>query len=344
MFIQKLNREIKNHMLAWSSLEQQLLADEVGKFDVETDDVCFEADGSMTLDGVKGYQMEDGAQTQIISRFVPKGVSYLRLCQSEPELFSQNMNHWVYENLGKNYLIRTRETPEGKTVRAVLSDRYGIMDNLALFYGIKDKYRDDFAPVDMALSAAQFHLRLAHKEGQDISRYDSGDLVCGGLHFSNSEVGASALAARVITYRLVCTNGMISPETLSQQKKRHLGSSQGMRRFLEHTLEVSGQQMEYLLYMLKQSHMDGFLPNESHSLVRYLGKRQKWSHSLTQAIERELLLESKTKFGLIQAITAVAKRQRPDERLQLEAQAGNLLTQDVRRMAQLALAESQLTA
>lgn len=345
MFIQKLNDQIHKHALDWSEIERKLVLDEMGKQDIETDDLHFEPDGSITVDGITGYRMQEGSENQIISRFVPKGVQYLRSCIEEPSLFAQNMNHWAYKQLGKKYLVRTRETLDGqKYVRAILSDRYAIMDHMELFEGIQNQFRDEFVPVNMALNAAQFHLRLAHREGRDISRYDTGDLVHGGLHFSNSEIGIGALLAQVITYRLVCTNGMLSPDELSRARKRHLGNHQDMKVYLQRTLKESGALMEEVLQLLDRSQQMGFHPMAAPPLVQYLGDRFKWSQPLRKLIDSALMFENKNAFGLIQAMTAVARNMRPDERLQLEKQAGSLLQQDVPSLAQLALAEAKLAA
>ncbi|MEM2151423.1 MAG: DUF932 domain-containing protein [Candidatus Bathyarchaeia archaeon] len=130
------------------------------------------------------------------------------------ELLAENINAWLGEK--ERRLIRILD---GK-IRAILSDRYRMIDNYDLVFLALDEfkkketveiYRIDFT--EMMLYIKAIDRTLAESIRQE-------DIVYGGLIIRNSEVGASALRIEPFILRKVCNNGLILPYAL---KKIHLG-------------------------------------------------------------------------------------------------------------------------
>lgn len=96
-----------------------------------------------------------------------------------------------------------------------------------------------------------------------------------------------------------------------------------------------------MLDLLKHSHTDTFYPELAPALVNYIGKRYKWSKSIIENVIQRLPQEKFNKFGLIQAITEVAKK--TPNRVIYETDASRVLNlQNLSQMATIASREISL--
>ena len=172
--------------------------------------------------GGEGFELTPGAHQQLSTRLKVPGRYYDRLLFDHPDL----LEHQVNALLHREPEMRLVRTLDGKA-RALLSDSYKRLDHDALLEAVLPRLSE--AQID--LDASVFYLeeeRLEMKLVLPRTRGEvrKGDVVTHALHITNSEVGASRLRITPMLYRLVCTNGMIAPESLSQDRvdRVHLGS------------------------------------------------------------------------------------------------------------------------
>jgi len=128
------------------------------------------------------------------------------------ELLADNVNAWLQ---GERRLIRILD---GK-VRAILSDRYRIIDNYDLVFLALDEFqkKETIGIYRIDLTETMLYIKAIDRTLTDIIKEQ--DIVYGGLVIRNSEVGASALRIEPFIFRRVCSNGLILPKIL---KKIHL--------------------------------------------------------------------------------------------------------------------------
>ena len=157
--------------------------------------------------------LTDHAFDQLAHRIAPTRnfCAYAKACP--PNLRTINLNYWLHHNGNgdKDILLRTvkGETP---IIRAVLSGRYEVFDDLELVEALHDLPRIADAQVRwLDVSETSSHFRITWPEERAAIKV--GDVVERGIHISNSEVGCRAVRIQPLLFRLKCTNG--STKTLS---------------------------------------------------------------------------------------------------------------------------------
>jgi hypothetical protein len=156
------------------------------------------------------------AHGQLASRLgIPK-VYYDRMRSENPQLLDANVNSW-FDRKPERRLIRTMDG----AARAVLSDRYRIIDNLDLIEAtlppILAQPEYDFVSCEITETRMYIKVVLPRIQGE----VKVGDPVQAGVVISNSEVGAGAINVQPFLFRLVCLNGMIAEDF--GQRRYHLG-------------------------------------------------------------------------------------------------------------------------
>lgn len=180
-------------------------------------------DGKVELKGQGIFELTDNAHSQIAQRLkIPKQY-YDRMKVEAPQLWTSNVDHWLHNNREKR-LVRTLD---GK-VRAFLSDRYRALDNLELMETVLPvlAQRKDIKFESSQVTSDKLYLKCFFTDLEKTVTESSqvNDIIRGGLLISNSETGNGSLQVAPMTYRLVCTNGMISPTAM---KKYHVGRGNG---------------------------------------------------------------------------------------------------------------------
>jgi len=158
---------------------------------------------------------------------IPRPYYNRMLEEGKTELLADNVNAWIGDK--ERRLVRTLDG----NARAILSDRYRIMDNydimmltLQQFVEQKDKgneveiQRCDVTDTHMYIKGVMPHTQ---------EEIRSGDSVIRGVVVRNSEVGAGAFSVEPFLVRLVCQNGMIGEKTLN---KVHLGRQKDVGELL----------------------------------------------------------------------------------------------------------------
>lgn len=135
------------------------------------------------------------------------------------QLAAENMNSWIDE-YGRSLFIREY----GERVRAVLSDRYMVLDAPVILETLTDLVNpDDFTIRGFFLNEERFHARIVMNEMLQIS----GEDLFAGIQVDSSDVGRSIINIQFLIFKQVCTNGLIvSHADYELFKKRHLGNSQ----------------------------------------------------------------------------------------------------------------------
>lgn len=158
---------------------------------------------------------------------------YKKMRNEAPELLARNINEWIPGN--KKLLLRTLD----HNIRAVLSDRYKIMDNHDLLLSCLEEFKDMGAELHRAdLTDSHMYIKAIIPHSEEEIR--KGDLVVPGVIIQNSEVGAGAFKVLPFMLRKVCDNGMIGETTIS---KIHLGRQQdtGIIQFSQETQIAENQ-------------------------------------------------------------------------------------------------------
>jgi hypothetical protein len=184
----------------------------------------------LNLDQTGTFGITSTAHRQLASKLEIPQVYYDRMLSTTPELLSQNINHWIGE--GKPRLIRTLD---GKA-RAILSDRYKIIDNDDVFMlSIREMSEShmDFHKADLT----ENHMYIKAVSTTTQAEIRKGDVVQAGIVIRNSETGLSSFAVEPFILRLACINGLIIPD--AGLSKAHLGRKNFEGRYSRETQELN---------------------------------------------------------------------------------------------------------
>jgi hypothetical protein len=280
------------------------------------------------------YPLTEWAHLQLAEKLqIPKKYYDRMRFQGKNWLLAENINAWLPEK--ERRLIRILD---GR-IRAILSDRYRIMDNYdVLFLALEEfKNRETVEVYRADLTETMFYLKAIDR-GLTAEVRDK-DVVRGGLIIRNSEVGASAFKVEPFVLRKICMNGLIGEHSL---KKIHLGRQTletGEIDWSDETRELEdralwakirdiikatfdGKIFGYWVEKLKEStEIEVEKPKVAvENLVKFYGLSQE---------QRDFLLmhfSEKTKYGLVDVVTTLAREAgNVDEQVRLEEVGGKIL-------------------
>lgn len=179
------------------------------------------------------------AHNQIAARLGIPRKYYRRMKGDAPALLAENVNTWT-ARAERNYLARTfkpRQADSGNgTLRALLSDRYKVIDNLDLLYAVLDAIRETGMNVNIQSCDLSSRRMYVSVNAPDIT-FDADDLMTGyrnpegnrfsptltaGLIFSNSETGHGSFQVLPRPTANVCTNALTWKD--DRIRRVHLGS------------------------------------------------------------------------------------------------------------------------
>lgn len=290
------------------------------------------------------------ARSQITERCGIPGDFGRRLFEQFPDLFTTNVNRLLPE--GRSLL----RILDGAT-RAVLSDRYRVLDNHDLFFTAFREAQAVGAQTSRAtLTDDGFELRfivpdwaerIEYQRQSGAGRYHTGHSeFAPGVYIRNSETGRGGLVVSPFILDLVCSNGMIAETRLRQV---HLGSRLAEGILSQEAADADAQAIWLRVRDLIRATFDrdGFA-----AIVRRLAETGQWelanpvaavnlvarnaglTDSDRQAILNELISPAhdrtagNTVLGLLNAITQHAQTyetSNPDKATALETFAGQLL-------------------
>ncbi len=237
-------------------------------------------------------------------------------------------------------LVRTMENKKHEAyMRAFLSDTYRVLDNMDLAHHaiipVFDEITDlqivscdvsDEAMYIKAINPDQIY-NIAPKQAR------VGDIVEAGVVIKNSEVGSGRLIIEPFFNRKACMNGMISND--ASMARRHIGRKNSLMdewdpefaneiytdetKFLDdlaffnkvkdtlHAMFLNDEKFMKILGRLMEAKKEP-ITGHSRAAVTEVTKRFQLSAGESESVYDELVRSGDlTKFGLTQAITAVAR-------------------------------------
>ena len=164
------------------------------------------------------FDVTSHAHRQIGDRIGIPAKYYNRMLTKAPELLQANVNHWFQTN-PEQRMIRTL----GESARAFLSRRYRRLDNFDLAEAVLPTLlqMEGAQVMSCELTETRMYLKVVTAKVQ--ADVKVGDPVQAGVCISNSEIGMGALRVEPLVYRLVCTNGMVTPDRSARNRFTHLG-------------------------------------------------------------------------------------------------------------------------
>ena len=267
--------------------------------------------------------------------------TYYRRMQDEeqPELLASNINTWMQKKPHK-VTVRTLD----RNVRAIVSDKFRTLENRDLAFLTLDCMTKAGAMVVRAdLSDKHMFIKATTPKMQGEIRV--GDIVQGGLLIRNSEVGASRLAIQPFVNRLKCANGMVIAEMLGGTgfSQIHLGGSKkaGVYQFSDQTMQLENLAIfSKIRDVIRQTFEPDWF-NQTVAMLKATAENKVplperaignvvdmagLSDSTRDSILRAYLGEpDPTQYGIVQAVTAVAKAiESPEDRVSMEELGGRL--------------------
>ena len=169
-------------------------------------------------DTTQTFDVTSHAHRQIGDRIGIPAKYYNRMLTRAPELLQANVNHWFQTN-PEQRMIRTL----GESARAFLSRRYRRLDNFDLAEAVLPTLlqMEGAQVMSCELTETRMYLKVVTAKVQ--ADVKVGDPVQAGVCISNSEIGMGALRVEPLVYRLVCTNGMVTPDRSARNRFTHLG-------------------------------------------------------------------------------------------------------------------------
>jgi hypothetical protein len=275
--------------------------------------------------GTERFTLRETAHQQLAERLeIPKAY-YDRMKDHAPGLFAENVRYWL-QHSERQYLIRTLDSQ----ARAVLSDRYRVLDNDDLANVALPVLTDHgFEIVSAEITERKFYLKAVTPKIQ--AEIKPGDVVQAGIVLSNSEIGQGTLKIEPLLFFLVCTNGLVMPEASMRRQHvgRYLGELEAAERYYR---DETRQADDYAFWLkvrdvlrgtLQEPAFVGFLDKirgaaeqpiaaDPFAVVEVTAKRHRLNDGEKNAVLRHFLgghsgKPELTRYGLMQAITRASQ-------------------------------------
>ncbi len=278
--------------------------------------------------GLTGY-----AHNQMADKLgIPRKYYDRMLEAGKSELLAQNINAWIGDK--EKRLVRIQDG----AIRAILSDRYKVMDNYDLVFLALEEFKKKETIRILKAIVTETMLYIKAVDTTLLAEIREGDNVQGGLIIRNSEVGASAFRVEPFILRQICSNGLIGEYAL---KKVHLGRQTELgeidwsdeTRDLEDKL-IWTKARDVIRQTFDRTIFSSWVTKLQESTEIPIEKPIRAANNIAKLaflseLQKESLLAyfvEHTKYGLVNAMTAVARdTSNPDEQVRLEEAAGKVL-------------------
>jgi hypothetical protein len=344
-----------------SALAQMLKTQQTEKVDFVAPAQQIRADnGLVVINGAEAKLTEHGV-TQVDGIYRPTSVmidgfaaklgvpvGYLKKTHRDrPDLFDANVNGWLHGNHAgvpgddRSFLVRTFRGDHGPGLgRALLSDKFKLIDNLDALTATLDGVRAAGVPIDIRgcdLTESRMYVRI---QAEQIKAYaptllkgyrspfsgasgDDNPTVFAGFVISNSEVGAGAFTLTPQLVVQVCDNGM----TITKDVRRavHVGS-----RMDEGLIQWSDETREQEINLIRSRTRDavrtfldvGYVTRQITKLEQIAGKPLDGAADVVRTVGKKLTFSEthidgvldhfisggqRTAGGVLQAVTAYAQ-------------------------------------
>lgn len=227
--------------------------------------------------------------------------------------------------------IRTRdwaadEEAKGEAVlRAFVSPTYAPIDDLYVFEALKSVLGGRlqelcFVRLDVTDESSQY--AAVNREDVDLG-IAKPDHHRNGFLIANSETGSRSLTLLVWIWRLVCTNGLVAPESQVFRMIHRRQKSGVMQERLARAVRLLPEYWQRTEMTLRHARQDAV--SDPHAALEVMvtahPQLRPIAESVYEAYEQD---PEPNRFGLIQAITRAAQALRPEDRLTVEEFAGRI--------------------
>lgn len=324
--------------------------------------------GNIRYDGMSGflaidnkdYQLTDHSHFQIASKLEIPTSYYKRMLADNPDLLANNINSWLSRKEKTKYLLRTFNFGQegvNNICRAMLSDRYSIMDNWDVLIAALEAIKKTGIQVEIQkaeITEKRMYLHIVSPEIHvDATELLDGYLdnrqtavlnngIISGMVITNSEVGLSRFEVSARAQILKCKNGL--HDRNAAFSKTHLGAKmdEGYVQWSENTknknyeLIVSQVGDAVKTYMSKE-----YLGNLTTRLTKHkfdkidnpkevievvsaeIGISQEHQNSILKYFYRDA---DESSFGLLNAFTRESQKMPADLQYETESTVMELLS------------------
>lgn len=273
----------------------------------------------------ESFPLRETGHQQLAERLeIPKAY-YDRMRDEAPWLLEENVRTWLSRS-EKQYLVRTLDG----NARAVLSDRYRVLDNDDLAnVALPVLMENGFEIVSSEITERKFYLKAVTARIQ--AEVKPGDVVQAGIVISNSEIGQGTLKIEPLLFFLVCSNGLVMPEASMRRQHvgRYIGELESAENYYQHETRRADdvafwlKVRDVLSGTLKEPAFTGYLDKlrgataqpiagDPIEVVEVTAKRYRLTDPEKHSVLRHFLgghngQQELTKYGLMQAITRTSQ-------------------------------------
>lgn len=310
--------------VTWKTVRQSVISDDRGKFDLLVTPGLIEwvedvEDLYLKVNGVGTFMLSEWAESQLCAKL---GVPTRYFRRSPGDFKRIQLEYWIRRNFKDDdrWLLRCK----GSVIRGVLSDHYQPFDNhrfIELWEGLG--ISSEFNYHEM-LTDVSFHLRAIPKNGR--RKNDGLGGLMAGVYIGNSEVGRRGMSVQATVWRLICSNGMIGAVDSPSFYHRHIwiDELEVARRFKEAVSAALDESRSGLHRMAAAT----AVPATEEDLLFALGETAAAAldgHGGSFAMNSFRSGGQMNLFGVVNAMTSLARHLPADERYDLERRAGKLL-------------------
>jgi hypothetical protein len=273
------------------------------------------------------YEFSMSAFSQFSKSQLGMPPNYILKCPAK--LAHENVTYWQSVFVEKDLLLRARHPEKGSPyLRAVLPASYGVFDNTALLRTVTETARQaDFKIYNWDIQDDAMHARFVLPQYVNMGTQQTRDDVHLGFHLSNSETGHRPIMMDIMTFRLVCVNGMIAlvnGERLVRQNHSGDIDSRNLMSYIRTKTEETIKRQD--TYFGKMVATRDRKPDDVFEEVRLVCDRFKIKGEHREIIY-QLLTEvytGGTQWDIVNAITRTARELQDDAnaRTKLEEIAG----------------------
>jgi len=299
----------------------------------------------------------DCCHSQIGSRLdIPKKYYDKMLSNKQyHHILDYNVSSWFTEKNENNFLLRTFIDREEKTgiARAILSDRYNVLDNYDVMLATLDAIRESGINVQIEsgdITDTKFYMRFVcpdiELEAPDILKNyrvpdgsKGGNGIISGFVISNSETGNGKFSISPRAVVLACRNGMIFKNDAFQ--KTHLGAKMEEYTTIDWSEETRQKNYELVCSQVKDAikyyASEEYLGAKIHELVEKGNKELNHPIETIKNVSKHLSISEEKEssilnyfiksgdtnaFGVTQALTYYAQHNAsPEERYEIETES-----------------------
>lgn len=240
-----------------------------------------------------------------------------------------------------NYLLASHPRPlstqlrlRGDQITSVVSERYAALDAEEFVETLRGALKEQGVLGDVRVKALASGttdaMRLVLPDER--KELQLGDVSHVGLDVSTSSFGKSAIHISGTVWRLVCENGLRSPESMGRMSLRHVGETSRLREGMRDAVPTALVHARGLMGMWQRAvaaevRNVGALIDQMRNLT--LPERERVQEALKADTGRPEVPETTSVYQLVNAVTQAAHEALPARRLEMEDIGGRLLAQEV---------------